>query len=144
RQAAGPPQGAPRSHRHRVVPADGVHALSAGGDALILWDVDGGKEARRVPANAGGGRAAFSADGKRAAAWCADKALRAWDVATGAELWKKAVPLAWALVALSPDGRTLAVSADQPKPLLFLLDAQTGEELGRFEGADWPVGRLLS
>jgi RNA polymerase sigma factor (sigma-70 family) len=138
--------------RQRVTAPEGnVLALSPDGRALLtasagqagLWDVRGGKEARRFPRGepapdepAGGvmlsGR--FSADGRRVAAatfgfkgprdrW----ALRVWDAATGKELhrstgevWTANAPPDFdrflADYALSPDGAWLLTLASEPGP----------------------------
>src|SRR5262249_30828387 len=100
---------------------------------------------------------AFSPDGKtlislgagpaeRRPAVDATQTLHRWDVATGQKLHGFPVPASTAF-ALSPDGKTLAVAADDGEaPLLIrsspllLLDLATGKEVRRFRG---PEGHLV-
>jgi WD40 repeat protein len=55
---------------------------------------------------------ALSADGKRLVTVSADKSVRIWDAATGAELFSLRGPAAWTCVAMSSDNRYLAASAN--------------------------------
>jgi eukaryotic-like serine/threonine-protein kinase len=112
-----------------------------GGDDLIIWDIDGGKQLLAIPLPDGHFRGpsaiTFSPDGTHIAAllWPARPytanaplELRAWDATTGKELFRHgAGPRATGL-AYSPDGRTLAVSCDGG-PMHRIRDAGSGKEI---------------
>jgi RNA polymerase sigma factor (sigma-70 family) len=102
---------------------------------------------------------AFAADGKSVVAALSDNSLggratdpslRVWDLATGRQLrWSSLPPGEVRAMALSPDGRTLAVAAGET---ILLYELASGRERGRFPGhRDWvwalafsPDGRLLA
>jgi len=97
---------------------DGKRLLSAGRDgALVLWEVETGKELKRM--SHGGGKevvvndAAISPDGKRAlTAGFGDRVVRLWDLEAGKEIKKfEGHPGAVLGVAFSPDGKR-ALSSD--------------------------------
>jgi len=71
---------------------DGKHFWWAGNDgSLVQWDMDAGKEVRRingVGANSQATSMALSADGKVLATRAHDASVRLWDVAQGKELRK--------------------------------------------------------
>jgi serine/threonine protein kinase/WD40 repeat protein len=112
-----------------------------GGGDLIIWDLDGGKQLLTIPLPdcdfASSYSITFSPDGTRIAALLrpvgpynvdAPLELRAWDAATGKELFRHGTgPRATAL-AYSPDGRTLAVSCDGG-PMHRIRDAGSGKEI---------------
>jgi WD40 repeat protein len=96
---------------------DGKRLLSAGLDGLlIVWDVETGKELKRMGKGVGSGliyRAALSPDGKRAlTAGYTDRVVRLWDLEKGTEIKKfEGHPGAVLDVAFSPDGKR-ALSCD--------------------------------
>jgi RNA polymerase sigma factor (sigma-70 family) len=103
-----------------------------------LWEVGTGKELRRLPAGKFPGPAngrqralAFSPDGALLAGggW-GDARLRLWDVATGKDL--QVFPKIGEdvkSVAFAPDGKTVAVAADN----VYLYDPATGKERFRID-----------
>jgi WD40 repeat protein len=117
--------------------------LASGGwdDMIRLWDVETGKERRKMLAHqAMVARVVFSPDGKTLASRGGiDGVLRFWDPQTGAELRKvenlsKVNP--WRFyreVALdfSPDSKSVAVS--DRKAIIF-IDAASGKEIKRLAG----------
>jgi RNA polymerase sigma factor (sigma-70 family) len=122
---------------------------------IHLWDVQTGKEIRRLPQPANPTelprRLAFSADGKVLASWGGDSAIRVWDVATGKEHGRLALApnqgvscLAW-----SPDGRRLAVGQEGTIRLWHMPAGRPGPLLrGHREGpvalAFSPDGKVLA
>src|SRR6516164_7175396 len=78
------------------VSGDGKLLLTGGEDRTMrLWNLETGAEVRRFEGHAGRVRAvAFSPDGKRAVSGCilGDNNLRIWEVKTGKEVSKHAIP----------------------------------------------------
>jgi WD40 repeat protein len=103
-------------------------------NAVRLWNVDTGEEARPYPGHADGVTAvAFAPNGKALASGSYDCTVRLWEPGTGRELrclqGHKERVLA---LAFSPDGRTLAsASADGTTRLWRVAD---GRELVKLEG----------
>ena len=130
--------------RRVALSPDGRLALSGGQDATLrLWDVETGQELRRFEGHTEMTYGvAFSPDGRWALSSANDKSLRLWDVATGRQLRQfSGLKTCVYPVAFSPDGRRILTgSGFTPKKLagfdysVRLWDADTGEELGRFDG----------
>jgi eukaryotic-like serine/threonine-protein kinase len=112
-----------------------------GGGDLIIWDIDGGKQLLAIPlpdCHFGSLYSiTFSPDGTRIAAllWPAgpDNAdapleIRAWDAATGKELFRHGTGARATALVYSPDGRTLAVSSDGGA-MHRIRDAVSGKEI---------------
>jgi RNA polymerase sigma factor (sigma-70 family) len=125
---------------------DGKLLASQGGsrfECLDLWDVATGKNLRSWTVADGAECACesvFTKDGKTLICGHRDKALRFWEVATGAERKKivlggLAGPQQLRMLALSPDGKTLAVTAVQT-PHIYLIDVAQGKERARLVGPD--------
>ncbi len=79
---------------------------------------------------------AFDADGGRLVSLGKDRTVRAWQVATGVQLWCTQLPTGdqagfpfFKPLAFSPDGKRVACAIDQT---LYLLDAATGKEIRRY------------
>jgi WD40 repeat protein len=139
--------------------ADGKTLASGGWDDTVrLWDVNTGKEVRRLFAHQGMvARVALSPDGQvLASRGGLDGILRLWDPATGVEL-RKVEGLStvnpWrfyreAALAFAPDNKTVA--ATTRKAVVF-YDVATAKETRRLEGyrdcmylAYSPDGKLLA
>jgi WD40 repeat protein len=134
--------------------------LASGGwdDTVRLWDVQTGKELRKIDAHkAMVGRVVFSADGRVLASRGAlDGTVRLWDPVTGTQL-QKFVGLSninpWRFnhdtaLAISPDSKTVAATA---RNVLVFYDVATGAELKRLPShvygitvAYSPDGKLLA
>ncbi len=125
--------------------ADGRRALLAVGRNLELWDLAAASVVRRweVPWNniSGLGKFAMSPDGWRAfTSNSDDRAIRAWDVETGRELWH--ADRSGSSLVVSADGRYLLASNNVMSRntyagedgFLRLLEAATGRELARWGG----------
>jgi WD40 repeat protein len=134
--------------------------LASGGwdDTVRLWNVQTGKELRRIDAHkAMVGRVAFSPDGKiLASRGGLDGTVRLWDPVTGTQLhkfvglsninpWRFNHDLA---LAISPDSKTVAATA---RNALVFFDIAGGGEIKRVPGhvygitlAYSPDGKLLA
>jgi RNA polymerase sigma factor (sigma-70 family) len=138
-----------------AVSPDGKFLASAGNreSHIFLWKVEDGKEVRRWKAHQGGVTSlAFAADGKNLASagmaqreWppakpdeaSDDYAVAVWEIETGLvrHTFARNASVAWA-VALSPDGKILAVSSfDKMKGRSVILwDPETGKQLRTLGG----------
>jgi RNA polymerase sigma factor (sigma-70 family) len=88
----------------------------------------------------------MAADGKLVFSGATDGRVRAWDVATGKEIYHVAPPgnasdhAYVESLAISPDGKTLAVGGGNGDHSVRLCDAATGRLLRTFEGHQGSVG----
>jgi RNA polymerase sigma factor (sigma-70 family) len=116
--------------------AAGDHDTENDAYFVRLWEVETGKELRRLPH---GKRSydirslAFSPDGKTLATGAHDGRLRLWDVDTGTErhVFSSAGYRQIRSVAFTPDGQTVAAAG----PSIRLYDAATGVERLRIDRA---------
>jgi WD40 repeat protein len=104
--------------------------------SIRLWDVDTGKEVRRLALPKGHVRwLEFSPTGRTLLGQDETRTTILWETATGkilrsfppADRWPNA---SWTVSAFSPDGRTLVLSTDNHD--VRFLDADTGEERRRW------------
>jgi hypothetical protein len=103
---------------------------------LRLWEVASGRERRQITVPSGQRLACclFSPDGRALLTGGADNTLRLWEVASGKE--RQRFPILQAPVtcaALTPDGKTLAVAAEDQ--LALVRDASAPGAAGGLEGA---------
>ncbi len=105
---------------------DGRTALMGGDGVLVLWDVAGGKEIRSFAGPTGNVRSIrFLGDGQTAVSAGFDNVVKLWDVTTGQPIRGFDNRDTWAnSVAVSPDGRLVAVGSSGP---VNLLDFSTGQ-----------------
>jgi RNA polymerase sigma factor (sigma-70 family) len=116
---------------------DGKLLASQGGNTFVhlnLWDVATGKNVRAWTVANGSDFACpalFTRDGKTLISGHRDNAVRFWDVDTGKERKKIALDLkSPRMLALSPDGKVLAVTAYQT-PHIHLIDVAEARERAR-------------
>jgi WD40 repeat protein/serine/threonine protein kinase len=141
-------EGHTRPVEHVSLSADGRRALSRGAQELCLWDVDSGKEIRRLARD--GNRAAqvsaavLTPDGRQAVLGLHD-GLCLWDVEADREVRRFDGRPGWvSSLALTPDGRRAVSGSYQiqppgsPKPIadcaVRLWEVASGRELRRFDG----------
>jgi predicted phosphodiesterase/predicted NACHT family NTPase len=121
-----------------AVLADGRRALSASRDkTLRLWDLDAGKELRRLQGHSDEVLSeAMLASGRRAVSGSGDHTMRLWDLEAGKELRRFEHPRTVQSVAALPDGRKALSGCRDGKVRLWDLEA--GKELRRFDrNTDW-------
>jgi WD40 repeat protein len=113
-------------------------------EAIQLFDVNTGTELRKIKLKSRLVRLAFSPDSKRIVGTERDVATRMYSVDTGDRIWERVIPPKrnsenyTSAVAFSPDGKTIAVGAPLgDDELIYLLDAETGEELDKLVGHAW-------
>ncbi len=108
---------------------DGRLAISDGGSAAHVWDVESGGEIRPLRSSAKPVSAVtFSPDGRLALTGSADGILRVWDVHAGKRLLRVVGPPGpIRSVAFSPDGRQILSGHEEGT--LLLWDAASGERI---------------
>ena len=90
-----------------AVSPDGKRMLSWGDDRTVrLWDVETGKELRKLEGHTDKAAGVFSPDGKQVLTFSPDKTLRLWDVESGKELKKLEGPHRRLLRLLLPGRQT--------------------------------------
>jgi RNA polymerase sigma factor (sigma-70 family) len=121
---------------------DGARLATLGGSTFVegnLWDARTGANLRSWAVPAGADFATpplFTRDGKTLITGHRDNAVRFWDLGTGEE--RRKVILDWKsprLLALSPDGRTVAATAFRSGHI-HLLDVAEGKERSRVTPPD--------
>ncbi len=122
-----------RGGMHDPVPAQTVQ----------LWDIDTGKELRRVRADGFGmvSQAALSPDGKTLAATTAGSTVLLWDAQTGKEVRRLAGRRGLGMqLAFAPDGSALAAAGHDGSVQLWELPS--GKRLGVCDGPGCRFGGL--
>jgi WD40 repeat protein len=124
---------------------DGTQMAGGGrGLPVSLWDVPTGRERMKIgqrtktddpvaPLTSSVHAACFTPDGR--GLLLADNRVVWWDVAARGERWRyapSALPLG--CVTVSADGRMVAAGTQQGAGIVYVLDAATGAELGKFTG----------
>ena len=110
-------------------------------EEISLYEVETGRELRKLALVKKLVRLDFSPDGKQLVATERDNAVRLYDVETGQRVWSHTIELTHprenyaSAVAFSPDGKTIAACATDNR--IYLLDAAAGEEAGRLTGHHW-------
>ncbi len=96
-----------------------------------MWELNTGKELRKLEGHVDKAVGLFSPDGKKVLTHSPDKTLRLWDASTGKQLLKLE----------GHEVATISFSADSTKALAFgadgtirLWDLDTGKEIRRFKG----------
>ncbi len=111
------------------ISSDGRTLISQSGDGSIrIWEVGNGKELRHVYLSDRAFMTALSSDGRMLVDARGDGKARLIDTATGKEKDINLAPMKGAVrLALSPDGKTLAVGGDS-SPTVWLYDVTTRKE----------------
>jgi DNA-binding beta-propeller fold protein YncE len=115
---------------------DGRLLLSSGGTGRIqLFEVDTGKLRRELVGHrtAGGRTCVAFLSGERVVSAAADRTVRVWDLNTGKVLSSTTQPRIIRHLAVSPDGRLLALSS-QGDPVVQVMDVETGKVIHRLPG----------
>jgi RNA polymerase sigma factor (sigma-70 family) len=122
--------------------------LKTGTDSTIrLWEVATGKELRTWDEPDGISALSFSPNGKRLAGGTTQGEVLIWDRESGKELHRLQASAYVYRVVFSPDGKKLAACRDlfyekrngvflpgRAREMIFLWDAATGKEIGKWEG----------
>jgi hypothetical protein len=139
-------RGAARGEPLALSAGDKILARGVGG-TIQLWDTTAWTECASLSvSNVGNGggwpQAAFTSDGRTLVSWTEraggdPSEVKLWDVATGHERATLENPHGW--VALSPDGKTLALVDRGRESTVTLWDIATEKELATLTGAGSPV-----
>ncbi len=135
-QQAQPELRLPKDTRSVAFAPNGLLAVALA-DSVVLRDCVTGREVQKLPSKCAADCLAFSADGHSLAASETDtRRVIVWSLPDGRERRRWTAPagaeqqVAFRLpVALSPDGRLLAVGFTEPKPGIRIVDVATGTEL---------------
>src|SRR5262249_17982287 len=122
---------------------DGKSVFSASGDyrSIFQWDVETGREIRRLTGSQRVFCLALSRDGKTLAVGGAMGGINLLDAATGKPVNPYAGPQGRAFcVAFSPDGKMVASGGDDG--VIYLWDAHTWRQSGELHGHEFYVLRL--
>jgi len=113
-------------------------------EAIRLFDSETGRQLRRITLKSALVRLAFSPDGKRIVTTERDVAVRQYATESDARVWSREIePVKNAecytsAVAYSPDAKTIAAGAPiGPDNSIYLLDAATGNVVGKLLGHTW-------
>lgn len=145
----------PAETRYVAFAAQGDLLAVASKEGVVLCDPATGREVKKLPGKCAADCLAFSADGKTLAAIDAEVGRVAiWSLPEGRERelkWPvvppgaaKGTPLR-SPVALSPDGRLLAVGSPDPKAAIRVVDIVGGTELAALDGQPhgWPFQEFV-
>jgi eukaryotic-like serine/threonine-protein kinase len=112
---------------------DGRQLATASADGTAkLWDVETGKEARKLQHAGPVSSVAFSNDGRWLVTGSHDRTAKLWDAETGAEIRTFQHPSSVLSVAFRPDGKRLATGSDDHSVMLW--DTETGGLFRTFPG----------
>ncbi len=153
----------------RQVQVQGRQQALPDSNCVRLFDVDTGKEVRRVsmPAGCTIHHLAYSRDGRLLISENLDKTISLWEIASGQERKRFGEPVAapptstsMSFVAIggfarsgpqmNPVGVTIALSSDGsliaapgPKHTIRIVDASIGKEVGTLSGHDGPLSSVV-
>ena len=112
--------------------------------AIRLFDLDTGRQLRRIALKGNLVRLAFSPDGERIASTEHEVAVRLYEAKSGKQVWSRELQPAknaenyTSAVAYSPDGKIIAAGTPVgPDNDIYLLDAATGDIVGKLSGHTW-------
>ncbi|WP_439626334.1 hypothetical protein [Gemmata sp.] len=132
--------------------APGARHLASGSEAVVVWEVESGQLAKRLPQEAWVTAVAFSADGRTLASGHDDGIVRFWDTAAHKFLGQvraSARPLPVSAVAFSPRGEFIATAGEDRvvrvwHDVTHKLVCELASHTDRIPALDWsPDGKLL-
>lgn len=132
---------------HRVWSAgtfskDGDKAENEPTGAVVEWDLQTGKEVRRLLSEALQGKPSVDPSGRHALTGAADQAIHVWDLEANQELRRFKTPVGIVHIAWSPDGRYAFLGGNVRTPAVYLWDLITDREVRRLDSHEMNVQRV--
>jgi hypothetical protein len=125
-----------------LFPKEGETADKEPGGAVVEWDLQTGREMRRLTSEALRGKPAFDASGRRALTGAADQTLRLLDLEANQELRRFKPPASIVHIAWSPDGRFAFLGGNARTPAVYLWDLATNREVRRLDNHEINAQRV--
>jgi WD40 repeat protein len=125
----------------RFTPDGRLAAVAVAGNVYVIESLTG-REVVKLPGQIGPIHLGFSPDGRSLAVAGWDQVAQVWEVASGKALMRAEKVGHVNSVAVSPDGRFVALGSEFTDGVIYVLDAGTGKAVQELRGHGSYVGAL--